>query len=131
MAASIQADSMGALCFGQPRTFLCEVQKQDSLVPRLEWRVDFVSSPPMPWITRRFTGDDPEGRVLRDSRSVVKFEFNLTSNSNSSLTSVMTVTVEDINGTSFNNATLECEGDEIYPVMIYIQKGIADSCDKC
>ena len=126
MAASMQAYPMGVLCLGQPQTFLCEVQKQSSIT-RLQWRVDFVSSPPVPRITQRFTADDQEGRILKDSRSGVNFEFNLTSNFNnlSSLTSVMTVTVDDINGTSLiNNATVDCEGDEAYPMMLHVQKGI-------
>lgn len=124
MAVSIRTDSMDALCLGQPQTFLCEVQKQGSLIFRLQWRVGFISSPPVPRITRRFTADDPEGLILKDSRSGINFEFNLTSNSNlSSLTSVMTVTVEDINGTSFDNATLECEGDEAYPITLQVNKG--------
>ena len=80
----------------------------------------------MPRITQRFTADDQEGRILKDSRSGVNFVFNLTSNSNnlSNLTSVMTVTVDDINGTSLiNNATLDCEGDEAYPIMLQVNEG--------
>ena len=107
-------------CLGQPQIFSCEVQKQGSLT-RLQWRIDFVSSPNVTRMTRRFTTDDPEGLILRDSRPGVSFEFNLTSNSNSSssLNSVMTVTVDDINATALiNNATVDCEGDKAYPIML-------------
>ena len=122
MAVSMQDDSMNVphLVIGQPQIFLCEVQKQGSL-SRLQWRIDFGSSPPVTRITRRFTTDNPEGVILRDSRPGVSFEFNLTSNSNSSssLNSVMTVTVDDINGiASINNATVNCEGDKAYPIML-------------
>ena len=78
-------------------------------------------------ITRRFTTDDPEGLILRDSRPGVSFEFNLTSNSNSSssLNSVMIVTVDDINETALiNNTTVGCEGDEAYPIMLHVPRGI-------
>ena len=83
-----------------------------------------MSSPSVPRMTRQFTADDPEGFILRDSRPGVNFEFNLTSNSNLILTSVMTVVMDDINATALiNNATVGCEGDEIYPIILHAQTG--------
>ena len=114
------------ICHGQPQTLMCGVPKQGSST-RLQWRIDFVSSLSVTRMTRRFTADDPEGLILRDSKPGVSFEFNLTSNSNSSssLNSVMTITVDDINGTALiNNATVDCEGDEAYPIMLRVPRGI-------
>jgi hypothetical protein len=86
-------------------------------VSRLQWRIDFIDSPTVPKVTRWFTADDPEGLILRDSRPGVNFEFNLTSNSNLSLASVMTVIMDDMNVTCLtNNATVDCEGNEVYPI---------------
>ena len=102
-------------CLGKPQTFSCEVPKQSSLT-RLEWRIDFEHSsrPSEASMTRLFTSSDPEGYILRESRSGVSFVFNLTANINGSskLVSVMSVTVDDNNTTALvNNATVNC-GDE-------------------
>ena len=117
------------ICHGQPQTLTCGVPKQGSLT-RLQWRIAFVTSLSVTRVTRRFTTDDPEGLVLRDSRPGLSFEFNFTSNSNSSssLSSVMTVTVDDINASALiKNATVDCEGDEAYPIILHVREGTVDS----
>ena len=117
----MQDSSMNIICLGQPQTFSCEVPNQGSLT-RLEWRIDFEGSSSEPSMTRLFTSADPEGHILRDDRSGISFMFNLTSNSSSSLVSVMTVTVDDANATALiNNATVNC--DEAYPEVLRTIEG--------
>ena len=80
-------------------------------------------------MTRVFTSADPEGQILRESRSGVMFMFNLTSNSNgsSSLVSVMNITADDVNVTTLiKNATVSC-GDEANwknDLMLHIIEGL-------
>ena len=127
-AAALTAGSGGDVyyCPGQPQIFLCEAPKQGSL-PRLEWRIDFdhEDTHPVTTVTRQYTLNDPEGLILRDARLGVSFVFNLTSNSPSSLISVMIVTANDTNTTTWiNNATVNYVGDEAYPKVLHVYKGI-------
>ena len=109
------------ICLRQPQNFLCEAPKQGSLT-RLEWTIDFEDSHSVESVTRQYTSNDPEGLILRDDRPGIRFVFNLTSNSPSSLVSVMTVTVDDISATtSINNTTVTC-GDP-YPKVVHVHKG--------
>ena len=120
-AMSMQDSSMNIICLGQPQAFSCEVPKQGSLI-RLEWKIDFEGSSSEPSVTRLFTSADPEGHILRDDRSGISFMFNLTSNSSSSLVSVMTVTVNGANATALiNNATVSC--GEANPKVLRIIEG--------
>ena len=126
-AATLTAGSGGDvyICPGQPQIFLCEVPKQGSLT-LLEWRIDFEGSHSVS-VTGQYTSADPEGLILRDDRSGVSFIFNLTANSPSSLVSVMTVTVtaNGINATALiNNATVNCAGNEAYPKVLHVHKGM-------
>ena len=78
-------------------------------------------------MTRLFTSSDPEGYILRESRSGVSFVFNLTANINGSskLVSVMSVTVDDNNATALvNNTTVNC-GDEANKKMLHITEGLS------
>ena len=69
----------------------------------------------MPVLIRQYTTLDEKGLFLRDERTGLNFEFNLTSNSYLYLESVMTVVAHNVNGTSvINNAVLHC-GDVAYP----------------
>ena len=124
-AATLTAGSGGDvfICLGQPQTFLCEVPKQGSLT-RLEWRIDFEHSHSVESVIQQYTSVDPEGLILRDDRPGVSIMFNLTSNGSSSLVSIMTVTTSDINATALiNNSTVNC-GDEAYPMVLHVHKGM-------
>ena len=115
-----------SICPGQPQTFLCEIPKQGSLI-LLEWRIDFdhEDSDSVTTVNGQYTSNDPEGHIIRDDRLGFSFMFNLTSNSPSSLVSVMTVTVNDTNTTTLiNNAAVNCAGDEAYPKVLHFYKGI-------
>ena len=114
-------DVNNIICPGQPRAFSCEVPKQGSLT-RLKWRIDFEDSSSEESLTRQFTSADSVGHILRGDRSGVSFVFNLTSKSSSSLVSVMTVTVDDINAAALiNNATVNC--GETNPIVLRIIEG--------
>ena len=121
-------------CTGQPRTFSCEVPKQQGSLTRLEWRIDFAehsSRASESSVTRLFTSADPEGQILIDSRheAGVTFVFSLTSNGSSSLSlvSIMNITVDDINATALiNNATVNC-GGEANQKTLHIIEGLQSS----
>ena len=69
----------------------------------------------MPALIRRYTTLDEKGHCLRDERTGLNFEFNLTFNTYLYLESVMTVIAHNVNGTSvINNAVLHC-GEDAYP----------------
>ena len=94
--------------------FVCHVPKLASLA-YLEWRIEFEDSLSVPVLIRQYTTLDKKGRLLRDERTGLNFEFNLTANTYSYLESVMTVIVLNTNGTSvINNAVLHC-GEVAYP----------------
>ena len=70
----------------------------------------------------QYTSNDPEGHIVRLE---VSFVFNLTLNSPPSLVSVMIITVNDTNATtSINNAIVNCAGEEAYPKVLHVYKGI-------
>ena len=112
------------ICSGQPQIFLCEVPKQGSLT-RLEWSIDFEGSHSVESVAQQYTSNDAEGFISRDDRAGVNFVFNLTSNSPSSLVSVMIITANETNvSTLINNATVNCAGDEAYPKVLHVHKGM-------
>ena len=76
-------------------------------------------------MTRVFASSDSQGHILIDDRPGVRFVFNLTSNSPSSLVSVMTLVVEDSNATALiNNATINCgsggSSDKPFSAVLHI-----------
>ena len=110
------------ICLGQPKTLLCEAPKQGSIA-RLEWRIDLENSQSVTSVIHQYTSVDAEGDIFGDSRNGISFIFNLTSNSLASLVSVMTVTVNDVNGTALiHNATVNCD-DEAYPKVLHAHEG--------
>ena len=123
-AASMQHNSLNVcLAIGQPQTFVCEVQKQLGSLPRLEWRIDFDHEDPhsVPTVTGQYTSADSEGHIIKEDRLGVNFVFNLTSNSPSSLVSVMAVTANDTNTTAL--ITVNCAGDKAYPKVLHVNEG--------
>ena len=110
------------ICLGKPQTFSCEVPKQGSLA-RLEWRIEFENSQSVSSVIHQYTSVDVEGEIFGNDRSGIRFVFNLTSNSLTSLVSVMTVTVDNVNATALiENATVDC-GDEAYPKVLHAIEG--------
>ena len=110
------------ICLGKPQTFLCEVPKQGSLT-RLEWTIEFEDSQSVPSVIHHYTSVDTEGDIFGGDRRGIRFEFNLTSNSLTSLVSVMTVTVDNVSATAvIDNATVNC-GDKAYPKVLHVNEG--------
>ena len=112
------------ICLGKPQTFLCKVPKQGSLT-RLEWTIEFEDPQSVSSVTHHYTSVDTEGDIFGDDRRGIRFEFNLTSNSLTSLVSVMTVTMDNINATAFkliDNATVNCSG-KAYPKVLHVNEG--------
>ena len=132
-AAALTAGSAGDvyICPGEPQTFLCEVLIEQGSLQRLQWRIDFdhEDTHSVTTVNGQYTTNDPEGHIIRDGRPGFSFMFNLTSNSPSSLVSVMTVTANDTNTTAalINNATVNCAGDDAYPKVLHVYKGIIAS----
>ena len=74
-------------------------------------------------VTQQFTTSDTEGDTLNDERTGVNFTFYLTSNSSTSLVSVMTVTANISGATVVNNATVHC-GEESTPhAVLHVTRG--------
>ena len=112
------------ICLGKTRTFFCRVSRNDSL-SRLEWRIEFQNSRSVPSIIHEYSTSDPVGHHTRDERNGISFTSNITSISPVSIESLMSVTLNDANGTDvLNNATVSCGQGVNTKAVLRAVKGI-------
>ena len=113
------------ICPGKRQVFTCQVTLDTSLPNRLMWRIHFQGSLNENDIVAVFLPSDLVGHIIENRET---FVFNLTSSSQYTLESTLTVNI-DSNIMSLNGATVSCSkgiGASQQTVIHILNGNIAD-----